>query len=203
MMSVLMLSPTNVSGYTNGIETGDIMDIEYEGRYADTLEIFDSNRVDFTIRMGEGALIEGFYKGLLGLKVGDSTEIDVPADEGYTEANAPTPELANRALVFNVKIHAIVEDINPGNDDESSGNLSGTIGTVLKVIGFLVVSVLVIIGIYGLRSKAISADCVHCASMGRKHVTAEGKCSKCGLAYCRASFSRRCPNCKGNSFIPN
>ncbi len=200
---LLIISPSNATGYSgsSGIEDGDIMDIEYTGRYADNQEVFETRRVNFNIKLGEGGIIEGFYDGLLGLKVGDSAEINVPIGKGYTQTTAPSPELADRALIFEVFIHTVVVNVRD-NDDDSSG-LSGTIGTILTVIAVITVAALVLIAFYALRSKAISADCVHCESMGRKNVTAEGKCSKCGQPYCRASFSRGCPNCKGNSFIPN
>lgn len=201
-MIILILSSTKVSGYSDdkGIETGDVMSIEYEGRYADTREIFDFSRdgpVDFTI--SPGSIIIGFYEGLLGLKVGDSSIIDIPVGKGYSTADAPIPELANRALVFNVFINAVVTDVSP--DDDSSSNLFSTISTWLTVIGGIVLFVFVIVGLNGLRSKTSTAACAHCKSLGRS-TKSEGKCSKCGNFYCRASFGRGCPNCKGNSFIP-
>ncbi len=198
-MILLLFSSTKVSGYTNddGIQTGDVMDIEYEGLYADTLAEFDSGRVDFTI--SPGSIIVGFYEGLLGLKVGESAVIDIPVGKGYSLPDAPTPELANRALIFNVFIHAVVTNVNP--DDDSSSDLAGTITTWVKVIGGIGLGIFVIVGLNGLRSKTALATCAHCKSLGRS-TKSEGKCSKCGNYYCRASFGRGCPNCKGNSFIP-
>jgi len=197
-MVMLIITSTQVNGYSKetGIEEGDVMKIEYEGRYADTGVVFDGGTVDFTI--SPDSIIVGFYEGLLGMKVGESKVINVPIGKGYSSASAPTPALANRELNFNVFIREIVDNV---RDEDSSSNLFETITTWVKVIGGIALGVFVIIGFLGLRSKTSSGTCAHCKELGRS-TRSEGKCSKCGNSYCRASFGRGCPNCKGNSFIP-
>lgn len=198
----LIISSSNVSGYTDetGIQDGDVMAIEYEGRYADNNVVFDSSdgeTVDFTVSLG--SIIRGFYDGLLGLKVGESAVINVPVGKGYSELDAPLPELANRELNFNVFIHGVTKNVN--GEEDSSSDLFSTITTWVQVIGSIAIAIFVIIGLNGLRSKSTTAVCAHCKGLGRS-TKSEGKCSKCGSFYCRASFGRGCPNCKGNSFIP-
>ena len=127
-----------------------------------------------------------------------SKVINIPIGKGYNSGNAPKPDLANRELIFNVFILEIVENI---REEGSSSNLSETITTWVKVIGGIALGIFVIIGFLGLRSKTSSTTCAHCKNLGRS-TKSEGKCSKCGNSYCRASFGRGCPNCKGNSFIP-
>jgi peptidylprolyl isomerase len=62
--------------------------VHYTGRHANG-EIFDSSEgrgehsepLEFTI--GEGQVISGFETGVLGMKLGESRRIEIPADEAY------------------------------------------------------------------------------------------------------------------------
>lgn len=133
---LLLFSGTTVKAYTStiGIEEGDIVDVEYEGLFADTLEEFDSGRVDFTI--SPESIILGFYEGLLGLKVGESVVIDIPVGKGYSSSDAPSSEFVDRALIFNVFIHEIVVNIrgDPISDDNNSSTLRTSNSTIVSEI---------------------------------------------------------------------
>ena len=67
---------------------GDRVRVHYTGRHANG-EIFDSSEgrgehsapLEFTI--GEGQVIPGFETGVLGMKLGESRRIEIPADEAY------------------------------------------------------------------------------------------------------------------------
>lgn len=122
---LLLFSGTTVKAYTStiGIEEDDIVDVEYEGLFADTLEEFDSGRVDFTI--SPGSIILGFYEGLLGLKVGESAVIDIPVGKGYSSSDAPSSEFVDRALIFNVFIHEIVVNIREDYVSENNNSSTG------------------------------------------------------------------------------
>ena len=58
--------------------------------------------------------------------MGESKEINVPIGKGYSALNAPTPELVNRELIFNVFIHKVISNVN-GDDSDSSSGLFNTI----------------------------------------------------------------------------
>jgi FKBP-type peptidyl-prolyl cis-trans isomerase 2 len=67
-------------------EKGQKVKVHYTGKLEDGTT-FDTSvgktPLEFTI--GEGQLIPGFEKGVIGLKEGESTEINIPAEEGYGE----------------------------------------------------------------------------------------------------------------------
>lgn len=96
------------------IGTGDNVRIEYVGRLADGT-VFDTSREavaeesglarDFpdreyaplTVEVGEGRVVEGLERGLLGLEVGDTETITVPPGAGYGERSDDEIEAFERA----------------------------------------------------------------------------------------------------------
>jgi FKBP-type peptidyl-prolyl cis-trans isomerase 2 len=86
------------------ITEGDSVTIEYTGRLDDGT-VFDTtdegvaeeaglreeqpNREfePLTVEVGEGNLIEGFERGLIGLDVGDEETLTIPPEEAYGEAS--------------------------------------------------------------------------------------------------------------------
>ena len=70
------------------IESGSTVKVHYTGTLTSG-EVFDSSEgrdpLEFT--MGQGMLIPGFEKAIMGLKVGDSTKTEIPAEEAYGESN--------------------------------------------------------------------------------------------------------------------
>ena len=71
------------------IENGSTVKVHYTGTLENG-EIFDSsaNRDPLQFTIGQGQLIPGFEKAVIGLKVGDSTKTNIPAAEAYGEHNA-------------------------------------------------------------------------------------------------------------------
>jgi peptidylprolyl isomerase len=65
-------------------KTGDTVKVHYTGRLDDDT-VFDTSRgktpLQFTI--GEGNLIEGFEKGLIGMEVGEKKNLVIPPEEAY------------------------------------------------------------------------------------------------------------------------
>ena len=68
------------------IENGNVVSVHYTGKYTDG-ETFDTsvgkNPLEFQV--GEGKLIEGFEKAVLGKSAGDKVTINIPAVEAYGE----------------------------------------------------------------------------------------------------------------------
>ncbi len=58
--------------YTGTVETGDIFDSSVE-------------RDPLAFTVGEGQLLKGFEDAVIGMKVNDSKDIDIPSAEGYGE----------------------------------------------------------------------------------------------------------------------
>ncbi|MFY9705142.1 MAG: peptidylprolyl isomerase [Desulfobacterales bacterium] len=65
-------------------KTGDTVKVHYTGRLDDDT-VFDTSRgktpLQFTI--GEGNLIKGFEKGLIGMEVGEKKNLVIPPEEAY------------------------------------------------------------------------------------------------------------------------
>jgi peptidylprolyl isomerase len=68
------------------IKEGDTVKVHYTGKIADGT-VFDSSKdrepLEFTI--GEGKLIPGFEKAVVGMEVGESNTITIPSGEAYGE----------------------------------------------------------------------------------------------------------------------
>ena len=179
---------------TNGIQEDDIVKIDYiltvDG------EIEDQGQ-DWQTEVSTKRLIVGMYENLLGMKVDEEKEFDVPPHQGYTK---PDHELYGLTLHFEVYVVSLVSNVN----DSSSGD-SG-IGEVLKNIGTAIL--VIAVGAFAIylyassKSRSTNPYCVHCKSIGKK-TRSDGYCSKCSNYYCRASFSKGCPSCKNNTLIPN
>ena len=110
-----------ISGLGSGAAAGDTVTLHYVG-YFDNLSVFDSTvfgydqknlspedydlsdaslNTPFDFALGEGRVIEGFEKGVLGMKTGEEKTIAVPPEEGYTY---PTHDLYNKTLNFRVRV---------------------------------------------------------------------------------------------------
>src|SRR6056297_2201834 len=82
------------------VQEGDTITVEYTGRLEDGT-VFDSSDkheepLQFTV--GEGKIIQGFDKAVIGMEVGEEKEITLPPEDAYGQHN---PELV-RDLPRNV-----------------------------------------------------------------------------------------------------
>ncbi len=70
------------------IKEGDNIAVHYTGTFEDG-EVFDSSRerdaLAFTV--GAGQMIKGFDKAVMGMKIGETTNITLPPEEAYGESN--------------------------------------------------------------------------------------------------------------------
>ena len=99
------------------VENGDYVEVNYTGKLEDGT-IFDSSIEEIAKNamyydpdrkyeplgfvVGEGMLIEGFEKGVLGMEVGEKKEIRIPPEQAYgTEGNHP---LAGKTLIFEIEV---------------------------------------------------------------------------------------------------
>ena len=83
------------------VESGDIVNIDYTGKI-DGNEFEGGTAAGQDLTIGSGTFIDGFEEGLLGLKVGDTTDLDLTFPEDYVSST-----LAGKAVVFTVKINSI------------------------------------------------------------------------------------------------
>ena len=68
------------------VQTGDNVQVHYEGRFEDG-EVFDSSKGKEPIEFeaGSDALIPGFSTAVVGMAVGDSKTVTLPAADAYGE----------------------------------------------------------------------------------------------------------------------
>ena len=85
LLGILLLGAILISGCNAAqAKNGDIVQVDYTG----TLEngtVFDTSvggePLNFTL--GEGQMIPGFEQAVLGMKIGESKTVTIPADEAY------------------------------------------------------------------------------------------------------------------------
>jgi peptidylprolyl isomerase len=69
-------------------QNGNVVKVHYTGKLTNG-ETFDSsvNREPLEFTMGQKQMIQGFEKAVLGMQVGESKTVNIPADEAYGQAN--------------------------------------------------------------------------------------------------------------------
>lgn len=86
---------------------GDVLTVKYVGvTYATGTQFdasWDAGR-DFPFQIGQGAVIEGWDKGLLGMRVGGRRELVIPPDLAYGDQEQGADIPAGSTLVFVVDL---------------------------------------------------------------------------------------------------
>jgi len=89
--------------YTGRLENGSIFDSSIEEVAKDSM-FYDPSRdyepLGFVV--GEGMLIEGFEKGVLGMEVGEKKEVRIPPEQAYGTSGAHP--LAGETLIFEIEL---------------------------------------------------------------------------------------------------
>jgi FKBP-type peptidyl-prolyl cis-trans isomerase len=78
--------------------------VDYKGTFLDG-KIFDQGTFPFTL--GVGQVVQGFDKGVLGMKVGESRKIYIPSEMGYGARGAGATIPPNTDLIFEVTLKSI------------------------------------------------------------------------------------------------
>ncbi len=88
------------------VKDGDTVKIHYTGKLEDGT-VFDSSdgRDPLELKVGDGHVIPGFEKGVVGMEVGGTKTITIPADDAYGERRDD--------LTVNVKKTEFPENITP------------------------------------------------------------------------------------------
>lgn len=94
------------------IKNGDVANIDYKGLLNGTA--FDGGTAQgYDLKIGSGTFIPGFEEQLVGVKKGDKVELNVTFPKEYQSA-----ELAGKAVVFEVTVNDIKEEVYPELTDE-------------------------------------------------------------------------------------
>jgi len=93
-------------GEGEGAEAGDTVSVQYVGVLYRNGEEFDSNWGSgqfFDVELGAGAVIPGWDQGLVGIEVGETRRLTIPAALAYGEQGQPPTIPPNSALIFVVE----------------------------------------------------------------------------------------------------
>ncbi|MDF2942968.1 MAG: trigger factor [Herbinix sp.] len=94
------------------IESGDIVNIDYEG-LKDGVAFEGGSAQAYDLTIGSGQFIPGFEDQLIGAKTGDKLALDITFPADYTAA-----DLAGQAVVFNVTVNSIKKAVVPELTEE-------------------------------------------------------------------------------------
>jgi peptidylprolyl isomerase len=92
-----------VKGKGPGAKPGDTVIVDYVGVSFSTGEEFDASwdtGQPFPVQLGAGNVIEGWEKGLVGIKKGGRRELTIPPEQAYGPDGAPPAIGPNETLVF-------------------------------------------------------------------------------------------------------
>lgn len=93
---------TEVTDRTD-VQMGDTVNIDYVGKYADTLEEFSGGTGSgYDLVIGSGTFIPGFEDGLIGAELGSTVDINLTFPEDYSAS-----DLAGVDVIFTVTINSI------------------------------------------------------------------------------------------------
>ncbi len=84
------------------VKDTDVVLIDYTGK-KDGVAFEGGTAVDAVLGIGSGSFIDGFESGLVGVKVGDTVDLNLTFPENYDNA-----ELAGAEVVFTVKVKGLV-----------------------------------------------------------------------------------------------
>ena len=91
-------------------KNGDTVSVQYEGRLQDGT-VFDSSykrEEPFSFTLGLRQVIEGWEKGIAGMKVGEKRTLTIPPELGYGDEGTPGgPIPPNATLIFDVELVGI------------------------------------------------------------------------------------------------
>lgn len=92
-------------------EDGDVVRIDFKG-LRDGVAFEGGTAADFNLELGSGQFIPGFEEQLVGAKKGDEKNVELTFPEAYHNA-----DLAGQPVVFEVKVHEVLESEDPKLDD--------------------------------------------------------------------------------------
>ena len=94
------------------VENGDIANIDYEGK-KDGAAFEGGTAAGYDLVIGSGSFIPGFEEGLVGVKKGETVDLELTFPENYG-----TEDLAGAEVVFTVTVNGIYQEVATEFNDE-------------------------------------------------------------------------------------
>lgn len=104
------------------IKNGDTANIDYTG-YKDGQPFDNGSAEGYDLSIGSGSFIDGFEEGLVGVRPGETVNLNLTFPENYGN------DLSGKAVVFKVKVNYITE--NNYSDDDLNNAKSDASGSAL------------------------------------------------------------------------
>lgn len=111
--NMLAESPISIPVTDRGVEEGDTINIDYEGKF-DGVAFERGTAQGDELTIGSGRFIPGFESGCIGMQVGETRDVEVTFPEPYT----PNPDYAGKKAVFTVTVNSIYLQEIPELTDE-------------------------------------------------------------------------------------
>lgn len=98
-----------VPGYGVAAKNGDILSVMYKGTLEDGKEFDSSYKTGkpYDFMLGQGQVIPGWDKGLVGMKVGGTRRLTIPYELAYGEAGRQGVIPGKATLIFVVELKEI------------------------------------------------------------------------------------------------
>jgi peptidylprolyl isomerase len=98
-----------IKGHGPKAEKGDVLTVNYVGAFYGNGKVFDSSwhrDEPFTFPLGEGEVIQGWERGVGGMRVGGRRELIIPPALAYGSRGSPPTIPPNSTLIFVVDLLA-------------------------------------------------------------------------------------------------
>lgn len=96
----------------DAVQKGDVAVIDFEGK-KDGVAFDGGTAKGFSLNIGSGQFIPGFEDGVVGMKKGETKDLNLTFPKEYNSA-----ELAGQDVVFTVTVHEIKEKVKPEINDD-------------------------------------------------------------------------------------
>jgi len=129
LLGAILISGCNADQNAEQAQNGDVVEVDYTG----TLEngtVFDTSegRDPLRFTLGEGQMIPGFEQAVLGMKVGESKTVTIPADEAYGPHSDDMVQVINREELTNIPNPEVGQQLY--GSQPGGGTITGTITNV-------------------------------------------------------------------------
>lgn len=129
LLGAILISGCNADQNAAEAKNGDIVQVHYTG----TLEngtVFDTSegREPLEFTLGQGRMIPGFEQAVLGMKIGESKTVTIPADEAYGPYSDDMVQVINREELTNIPNPEVGQQLYGSQTDGTT--ITGTITNV-------------------------------------------------------------------------
>lgn len=114
---VLQNSPVSTEVTDRAVETGDTVNIDYEGKL-DGVAFDGGTAQGYSLTIGSGTFIPGFEDGVIGMEIGETKDVEATFPDPYNN----NTDLSGKTAVFTVTVNSIsIQEIPELTDEYVAG----------------------------------------------------------------------------------